>query len=260
MALQETQAQDILQRKLEMDALKKRLSGQQDEKTRLREACQGFEAVFINKLWEQMRKNVSKEGYLHSRDEETYQSMFDYEFSKKMAEAGGIGLADMLYEQLAQRLGESSRTSSTNIDPAARIIQSASSPRNMQLAGGGNIKPLKDELTNTAERPGLELNKLKPEIKPFVRDRFGPEGKVPFVPEMDFEAISQNMLKKESLFGETAPPEAPVFSARAQLSPMESALLHAALNRSAEEVAYQVKVGDGIAAGTEFAKVPARPE
>ena len=103
--LQNTQAQDILQRKLEMDALQKRLSGQPDEKTRLREACQGFEAVFINKLWEQMRKNVSKEGYLHSKDEETYQSMFDYEFSKKMAEAGGIGLADMLYEQLAQRLG-----------------------------------------------------------------------------------------------------------------------------------------------------------
>ena len=59
-----------------------------------------------------MRKNVAKEGYLHSRDEESYQSMFDQELVKKMADAGGIGLADMLQEQLSIKLGKASIASS----------------------------------------------------------------------------------------------------------------------------------------------------
>lgn len=59
-----------------------------------------------------MRKNVTKEGYLHGRDEESYQSMFDQELAKKMAEAGGIGLADMLEQQLSVKLGKASIASS----------------------------------------------------------------------------------------------------------------------------------------------------
>ena len=49
---------------------------------------------------------------MHSKDEEMYQSLFDVELCKKMAGAGGIGLADMLYEQLSQQLVNSGRTTS----------------------------------------------------------------------------------------------------------------------------------------------------
>lgn len=110
LALQNALQEDPIQKKIAMDALRKRIAGEPDKEKQLREACQGFEAIFIQKVWEQMRKNVPKEGYLHSRDEETYQSMFDQELAKKMSSAGGIGLADMMYEQLSQKLGESSRT------------------------------------------------------------------------------------------------------------------------------------------------------
>ncbi len=109
MALDQAAQNELVQRKIQMDALRARLGDGRDEKTKLRESCEGFESIFLQKMWEQMRKNVSKEGYLHSKDEEAYQSMFDVELCKKMASAGGIGLADMLYEQLSQKLDHAGR-------------------------------------------------------------------------------------------------------------------------------------------------------
>jgi Rod binding domain-containing protein len=124
----QSQASDEVRRALEMARLRAELQPPQDRKVRLREACEGFEAIFIQKIWEQMRKNVPQEGYLHSRDEAMYQAMYDQEFARKMASAGGIGLADMLYDQLAQRLGDSARTASPRNNPRLPIVPAASSP------------------------------------------------------------------------------------------------------------------------------------
>ena len=110
LALSEATQSDLVRRKLDMNALRDRLGDPRTQQEKLREACEGFESVFLQKMWEQMRKTVSKEGYLHSKDEETYQSLFDVELSKKMSAAGGIGLADMLYQQLSQQLEHKTRT------------------------------------------------------------------------------------------------------------------------------------------------------
>ena len=110
LALQEATSGDLARRKLDMDALRKRLGDSSTKQEKLRESCEGFEAIFLQKMWEQMRKTVPKEGYLHSKDEEMYQSLFDIELCKKMAGAGGIGLADMLYTQLSQQLENTGRT------------------------------------------------------------------------------------------------------------------------------------------------------
>ena len=110
MAMDQAAQNELVQRKIQMDGLRKQLDPGKDEKAKLRESCEGFESIFIQKMWEQMRKNISKEGYLHSKDEESYQSMFDVELSKKMASAGGIGLADMMYLQLSQKLEHAGRT------------------------------------------------------------------------------------------------------------------------------------------------------
>ncbi|MFP4397640.1 MAG: peptidoglycan DD-metalloendopeptidase family protein [Desulfonatronovibrio sp.] len=106
---------------LEMQRLRQRLEGGKDEKKELREACVQFEAIFIQKMWEQMRATVPKEGYLHSDEQEMFESMFDQEVSKEMAESGGIGLADMLYDQLKERLENSGANaasgSSSSLNP-----------------------------------------------------------------------------------------------------------------------------------------------
>ena len=112
LAMAAVSQQDLVQRKQNIDSLRERLGDNKSKEQELRESCEGFESIFLQKMWEQMRKNVPKEGYLHSKDEEMYQSLFDVELSKKMTSAGGIGLADMLYEQLSQQLVNTGRTTS----------------------------------------------------------------------------------------------------------------------------------------------------
>jgi Rod binding domain-containing protein len=83
--------------------------GGKDADGKLREACEGFEAVFLQKMWQDMRKSVPKEGFLHSKEEEQWLSMFDQEMAAKLAKDGGIGIKDMLYSQLKDRLQAASR-------------------------------------------------------------------------------------------------------------------------------------------------------
>ncbi|GAB1409137.1 hypothetical protein MASR1M90_02910 [Desulfovibrionales bacterium] len=89
-----------------------RSTSEQDSKAKkaqLTQACQDFEAVFINQLWKQMRASVGKEGLFTSKEGESYVSMFDQELSVKMARSGGIGLATMLEESLSERLAQASQ-------------------------------------------------------------------------------------------------------------------------------------------------------
>lgn len=129
LSLKEATQPDVIRQKLDMDALRTRLGDPATKQEKLREACEGFEAIFLQKMWEQMRKTVPKEGFLHSKDEETYQSLFDIELCKKMASAGGIGLADMLYLQLSQQLENTGRTTTPsayrmplNIAPTTTLL------------------------------------------------------------------------------------------------------------------------------------------
>jgi len=114
LAAKQLDSQELVRFKSEMDGLKKRLAGDgEDKQKQLKKACENFEAVFIGKLWQQMKSTVPKEGYLHSKQEDSYMAMFDREFSEKMAQAGGIGLADMIYGQLSEKLKETSKTALT---------------------------------------------------------------------------------------------------------------------------------------------------
>jgi len=92
--------QDDVAQKLRIDALQKSLTGGKTKEAKLREACQGFESVFISNLFAKMRATVPKDGLLHGHYEDQYYSMFDKAMSDKMAADGGIGLADMMYRQL----------------------------------------------------------------------------------------------------------------------------------------------------------------
>lgn len=148
----DTQAKqaELVQFKVRMDGLKKRLAGAPDEEKELRKACRDFEAVFVGKLWEQMQKTVPKEGYLHSKQEQQYLSMFNREFSEHLTEAGGIGLADMLYEQLARQLKQTSAET---------------------LASGTDIKPLAENA-----KPAIKtLGEAEPSVAPLR----GPEPETP---------------------------------------------------------------------------------
>ncbi len=68
----------------------------------LKKACKGFETMFLQMMYRQMRKTVPESSMFgKSNAMDIFEDMRDTELMKQTAEAGGIGLADLLYKQLA---------------------------------------------------------------------------------------------------------------------------------------------------------------
>jgi len=69
---------------------------------KLKAACKGMEAMFLNLLLTEMRKTVPQDPLLgESNQQDIMQSMLDGEMTKNMSQSGGFGLADMIYRQLS---------------------------------------------------------------------------------------------------------------------------------------------------------------
>jgi len=79
--------------------------GMTDKPGRLRRACQDFESIFIYTLLKTMRAGLAQpQGMgLHSG---LYTSMGDLEVARFLARGRGIGLADLVFEQLNASLDE----------------------------------------------------------------------------------------------------------------------------------------------------------
>ncbi|MCD4712836.1 MAG: rod-binding protein [Clostridiales bacterium] len=88
---------------VETDAFKDLLAKAAEEKDLegLKKACMEFETYFINTLFKEMRSSSEGTGLIEkSQARGMFEGMLDEEMSKKMSEAGGIGLADMLFKNL----------------------------------------------------------------------------------------------------------------------------------------------------------------
>lgn len=81
---------------------KKDMPEHKNDKT-LKEAVQEMEAFFIYFLLKEMRKSVLDSGlYGESRSMDIYRDMMDEELGKVMSKSGGIGLSEMLLQQLSK--------------------------------------------------------------------------------------------------------------------------------------------------------------
>ncbi|MDR3641469.1 MAG: rod-binding protein [Humidesulfovibrio sp.] len=109
-ASKKAQESELIALRRQMDRLKNDLTPGQGSQQKLRKACADFEAVFLSKMWEQMRATIPKGDPLHSPQEDMYRSMFDRDFSEKLASDGGIGLGDMLYKQLKDKIKNTAKT------------------------------------------------------------------------------------------------------------------------------------------------------
>jgi flagellar protein FlgJ len=77
------------------------------EEKALKDACESFEAYFLQLMFREMRKSSfddSKSFIPKSNAEKIFIDMLDEEVSKSAAKGGGIGLADMMYKQLSRQL------------------------------------------------------------------------------------------------------------------------------------------------------------
>ena len=61
-----------------------------------------FESIFVQQLLKSMRSTVQKTGLFDSHATNMYESLHDEEMSKLMTKQKGIGLADIIYKDLAR--------------------------------------------------------------------------------------------------------------------------------------------------------------
>ena len=74
---------------------------------KLQKACQGFEAIFINTILQEMRKSIPDDGLLPtSNATRTWQQLFDNQLAETLASRQEMGVAKMLYQQLQEMEGE----------------------------------------------------------------------------------------------------------------------------------------------------------
>jgi flagellar protein FlgJ len=75
------------------------------EAKRLREACQGFEAMFLDIVFKEMRNTVPENTLFgESQGEKIWHSMLDTEMMQNVAKSGGVGIADMMYDNLIDQV------------------------------------------------------------------------------------------------------------------------------------------------------------
>lgn len=77
-----------------------KLPSMQKKDAQLEKACKEFESLFLNQLLTSMRKTIPKVDGKESNEKKMYESMMDQQLAKTWAQSDGIGLANVLYQQL----------------------------------------------------------------------------------------------------------------------------------------------------------------
>jgi flagellar protein FlgJ len=69
--------------------------------TRLKRACNDFEAIFVSYMLKSMRKTIFEDGLFgKSHESKIFKSMFDENLALGVSRSRGIGLGEMLFERL----------------------------------------------------------------------------------------------------------------------------------------------------------------
>jgi flagellar protein FlgJ len=100
-------------------------AGRQDPQA-LREAARQFEGLFTAMMLKSMRDASLGTGLGDSQETQTYQEMYDQQLSLQMAQGKGLGLAEMLMQQLTRSAAAASAAGSAGAKSPA--IRGAASP------------------------------------------------------------------------------------------------------------------------------------
>lgn len=79
-----------------------RANATQDDPESLRKIAGQFEALFLQMMLKSMRDASLGDGILDSDHSKTYQSLFDKQIAMDLSQQNGIGLADMIVQQLSR--------------------------------------------------------------------------------------------------------------------------------------------------------------
>ena len=79
------------------------------QKGKTREAAQNFEAMFLNNMFQEMFTGIDGDGpFGGSGSLKVWRSFLTDQYAKSFAKAGGIGIADKVYDALLRQQGLSS--------------------------------------------------------------------------------------------------------------------------------------------------------
>lgn len=98
-----------------------RLQAKQNPDQALTEVAQQFEAIFINMMLKSMREALPSKGIFDSQQTQFYTQMLDQQLAQKMS-ASGIGLADMLVQQLTRATGQPMQPDPVNVAHEERHV------------------------------------------------------------------------------------------------------------------------------------------
>ncbi len=78
------------------------IAGISDAKDQLKAVTSQFESILLRQMMSAMRATVPRSGFLDSFSLQMYESMLDEEIANVVAKERGIGLSEMLYDQLSR--------------------------------------------------------------------------------------------------------------------------------------------------------------
>tara|TARA_B100002019_G_C21089769_1_gene508016 strand:- start:256 stop:654 length:399 start_codon:yes stop_codon:yes gene_type:complete len=108
-----------------------------DPSENLEEVSRRFEGLFLDILIKAMRKSVIKSDLLGSEAQNTYQQMFDHEISRELSGSGGIGLAEVIRDQLSVNNAARRGLSSYELSGAElRVRESGNYPKSESFSLG----------------------------------------------------------------------------------------------------------------------------
>ena len=82
----------------------------EDPQGALEAVARQFEALLLDIMMKSMRSAAPGESLLDNEGSRLFTSLLDQEFSRKLSEQGGLGLADLLVKQLSQLRGSGQET------------------------------------------------------------------------------------------------------------------------------------------------------
>ena len=111
--------------------------GKMDAEKDIEKVSRDFESVFLNKLLSSMRKTIPKSGLLDSFASDMFQSMMDEEMSKEMSKNKGMGMGEMIYNDLSKisRIGRGQAIQSTYTNLKTNPVVSGMTLPNSKASG-----------------------------------------------------------------------------------------------------------------------------
>ena len=123
--------------------------GKMDAEKDIEKVSRDFESVFVNKLLSSMRKTIPKSGLLDSFATDMFQSMMDEEMSKEMAKNKGMGMGEMIYNDLS------------NIDRVSRGQAVQSTYTNLKTSPVTSAINLPDSTASGIKLPDQTISGIK---------------------------------------------------------------------------------------------------